>query len=133
MKYLRGFSQLFHINSVTSGHIKPRKLVNRIVKSAGKNRAPVSKRKLCQKNASGNKIIWKYQGLSTYKCFTHMLSDWLGLSRKSVINVPSLFFQRSELLFGFRVFSQDVCVASLFFDYLLHIYVIVFLFPVTFE
>ena len=50
MKYLRGFSQTFHIDSVTSGHIKPRKLVNRIVKVGGKNRAPVSNRKLCKKN-----------------------------------------------------------------------------------
>ena len=57
MKYLRGFSQPFHINTVTSGHIKPRKRVDRKVRVAGKTLVPVSKRKLCQKNASVNKII----------------------------------------------------------------------------
>jgi len=116
MKYLRWSSQPFHINAVTSGHIKPIKLVNRVVKVriVGKNRAPVSKRKLCPKNASVNKIIWKYRRLNPYKCFTHMLSDLLGFSRKSVINVPSLFFQRSEFLFGFRAFPQEVCLANPF-------------------
>lgn len=115
IKYLRGFSQPFHINSVTAGHIKLRKLVNRTVKVAGKNSDPVSKRNLWQKkNASVNKIIWKYHGLSSYRCFTHMLSDWLVLSRKSVINVTSQFFQRCELLFGFRAFPQDVCLADPF-------------------